>query len=144
MSSTNFSTALPPASVAERVLFSASVRMLGLGLHWEDESLTPLPSGDYDSPLLSPAWRTWQIRAQMDETPANEREAFEKAYRTLLGSPMNERFARGSQDEYLVTHLDIAWRTWQHRAVLDAWQRLSAVAPASTHSSRAPAEGVTG
>lgn len=132
---------MPPAGVEERALFSASVRMLGLVLNVKEGLLTPLPSGDYDSPLLFSAWRTWQIRAQLPAPPTDEREAFEKAYRTLLFSPMNERFARGSQDEYFGTHIDIAWRTWQHRAVLDAWQRLPAKA---THSPPVPAEGVTG
>lgn len=139
---THFLTTLPPASVEERALFSASVRMLSVDLNLREELLVPLPSGDYDSPLVFSAWRTWQIRAQLPVPPDDEREAFEKAYRSLRFSPRTEGFGRGSQDEYFSTHIDIAWRTWQQRAVLDAWQRLpgkSTFAPAP-----APAEGVTG
>ena len=131
---------LPPASVSERVLFRAAMGLLGQVLQLPEALLTPMPSGDYGSPFISPAWLTWQLRAQMAAAPPNEREAFETAFLTIF-APSRERFGRGSQDEYISTHLDIAWRAWQHRAVLDAWQRLPANAPPT---SLAPAQGVTG
>lgn len=129
-----------PGGLEERALFEAALRLL-YKEKAEQHLEAPLPSGDYSSPLFYPAWRVWQMRAQMPAAPVDERAAFQEAYRTLLYSPQHEQFARGTQGEYIGLHISIAWRTWQHRAMLAVWQQLPLDA---TAQEPAAAEGVTG